>query len=253
MKRKQDCLYFDDSTDVFSTVPKEIHIFEIVSFLDDALDIVHLASTCKYMRSILIHSHAAKIIWLERCKKLWVDKIYVHPRFRKNSTSPFSYFGSIHDSRRCRFEDETELNSLHFHFRFRPSAGSFWLSLDPSFNGCAPMYRRFELDGDIKSSPDVCASNTDGMPITKECTGAVIDPLDNVGIPKIYWRFTKSRRGKKGQFVKLNNWPSAHVGRTEDWGWTLTSVWTYYRTCCDATRNLKKEWMSEAEDYYLYV
>lgn len=94
------------------------------------------------------------------------------------------------------------------------------------------------------------------MPFTKCCRAPVSDPFLDEAIleyvPRIFWRMTKSRQGVKGQFVKLNHWPALHIGRTDDWGWTLTSVWTYYRTCCEETVTLSEKWLKEVDDYEIY-
>lgn len=51
------------------------------------------------------------------------------------------------------------------------------------------------------------------------------------------WQFTKSGRlpgpsGKrvKGQFVKVNHWPSLSISRKSDWGWRMENCWVVYES-----------------------
>jgi hypothetical protein len=67
--------------------------------------------------------------------------------------------------------------------------------------------------------------------------------------PRIVWRMTKSRQGRRGQFVKINHWPALTVTRLEDWGWQLDSCWVRYRTPCPVTLRLTKEWLDDRPPY----
>lgn len=250
-----------DTSPLLVPLPNEITMY-IISYLD-ANDLTSgLSSASRLHRSYITKNHK---IWQPRCDNLWSDKIYVHPRYRNNNTATTNddniktyktYFGSIIDSKRCIFEDEDELCSLHFHFRFRPAAGEFWMAQDSSYNGNVPIYRRYRPDGSLSIHPDHSIPSDIGMPLTKYCVAPSPDPLSTDLlirlVPRVSWRFTKSRRGVKGQYVKLNDWPALHIGRTDDWGWTLTSPWTYYRTCCKASSTLSKEWMNDVDDYKIY-
>ena len=47
------------------------------------------------------------------------------------------------------------------------------------------------------------------------------------------WRFTKSGnlpcgRRVRGQFLKVNHWPSLAISRTPDWGWRMENCWVVY-------------------------
>lgn len=91
--------------------------------------------------------------------------------------------------------------------RFKEEAGDFWLSLDPYWAGEAPpLVRRFHPDGSLTAPPD--------------------DPL--WGDHENRWRFTKSREGVAGQFVKVNHWPSLSISRTPSWGWRMENSWVVY-------------------------
>lgn len=237
------------------TLPHDILMLHIISYFDSLSIVSSLSSSCKKYRKLLLTNK----IWESRCKILWLDKIYVHARYLRLPNIYTSYFGSIRDSKRCVLQGEEELCRLRFHFRFRPAVGEYWHSLDSSYMGTLPMYRQFKLDGTIATCPSELGSlEIDGMmPLTSDCVALPVDPLDSEEVRqfvnRIYWRMTKSRRRVRGQFVKINQWPSLHVGRTDDWGWTLTSLWTYYRTCCPETRTLSEEWMAECDDYEMYM
>lgn len=39
------------------------------------------------------------------------------------------------------------------------------------------------------------------------------------------WRMTKTRQGKPGHFVKVNNYPSLEITRCKDWGYVMENCW----------------------------
>ena len=54
-----------------------------------------------------------------------------------------------------------------------------------------------------------------------------------VMVPDCSWRFTKSGnlpcgRRVRGQFVKVNHWPSLAISRTPEWGWRMENCWVVY-------------------------
>jgi hypothetical protein len=62
---------------------------------------------------------------------LWSDKVYVPERFvQKVDGSKHAYWNSIKDSTRTSITEE-ELCSFVWSFRFKESAGQYWLEDDP--------------------------------------------------------------------------------------------------------------------------
>lgn len=113
---------------------------------------------------------------------------------------------AVLDSSRIAFHGTDELACMVFTFRFKDDAGEFWFSRDPARYGGPPMIRRFLPDGTFWS------------PGLDPIHG---DPEINSFIPNIRWRFTKSRGGKRGQFIQVNRWPAYTITRTADFGWKL--------------------------------
>jgi hypothetical protein len=191
-------------------------------------------------------------LWTKHCSTLWENKVYVPWRF---ATSPSlqSYFGSIKDSKRMFFESVDELAAQHFHFRFRRQAGPYWCNKDSSFRRIdpRPLYRCFLKGGGVsgfqqnnKSGNEDGCRNSELASMSAKHDFLYDDPEVQAFIPTIKWRFTKSRYGKKGQFIKINNWPSLEISRRkDDWGWELSQEWVKYRTCCAASVSCCDEWL----------
>ena len=80
------------------------------------------------------------------------------------------------------------------------------------------MRRRFLRENKLVVNP---APEEDALQaLVRECWG------DDYAIK---WRFTKSRQGVRGQFIKLNSWPSSKPMRNpENWGWLLHNDWVVY-------------------------
>ena len=53
------------------------------------------------------------------------------------------------------------------------------------------------------------------------------------------WKFTKTKDGKPGRYVRINQWPSLNVSRTEQWGWTLQNCWVIYSSMPDSEMGRK--------------
>jgi hypothetical protein len=112
------------------------------------------------------------------------------------------------------------------------------------------MYRRFLVDGHLTHLPSsLPLGQSVATPLNETYAVAPdFDPLEDDPelksfIPSITWTFTKSRKGKRGQFVRLNRWPSYTTSRSaDDWGWVLNSDWVVYRSCCPATVARGREW-----------
>jgi len=194
-------------------------------------------------------------LWEKICHELWKDKVYI-PRFiLKQPRSLKTYFYSIKDSKRQFFLTEHELCEQHFHFRFRLQSGYYWYSKDPSFKeDDTPMYRSFNKDKTFNHAPPSSLNtiehqqftlNKDYIKIPK-FDFLIDDPEVVAHLPSsIKWKMTKSKNGKKGQFIKVNQWPSLHVTRNTDtdWGWTLEEEWVKYQTCSPSTLSKSRIFM----------
>ena len=118
------------------------------------------------------------------------------------------YKHTVHDTHRTALTPE-ELCSLTWSFRFKRGAGVFWAESDPFWLGQPPVKTQFMPTGDVWRFQGSRRIDHD-FPIV--------------------WRFTKSRFGKRGTFVKLNQWPSLIISRTERGGWRLESEWVLHTT-----------------------
>jgi hypothetical protein len=228
----------------------------IIQFLSPA-DLIPF-STCDTYRFQQIRTN--KIypkLWKALCHDLWKDKVYV-PRFiLKEEPSLKTYFHSIKDSKRQTFLDENELCEQHFHFRFRLQAGYYWYSKDSSFiKGDTPMYRYFKKSthtfGHVPPPSLLTSAEHQKFTLNKDYIKIsnfdflVDDPNVVAHLPPtVKWRITKSKLGKKGQFIKVNQWPSLYIKRntSTDWGWTLEEDWVKYQTCSPASLSKSREFM----------
>ena len=131
-------------------------------------------------------------------------------------TAQSAFALSVQDARRTHFADAAELCSLVFEFRFKPAAGDYWYELNPS----QPMLRQFCNDATI--APRGSAARLQQDPL-------LTDPEIVAWLPPIRWRFTKSKLGRRGQFVQVNRWPSAVISRDVlTWAWRMESEWVTY-------------------------
>ena len=110
-----------------------------------------------------------------------------------------------------------------------------------------PEVRKIRISGfsDIDNdSKEIGCMNTRFARISSHVDFLYDDPEVRAFVPTIKWRFTKSKYGKKGQFVKVNSWPSLEISRREDdWGWELSQEWVKYRSCCRASASCSDEWL----------
>jgi len=141
-----------------------------------------------------------------------------------------------------------------------------------------PMYRRFLPDGTFAHKPPsslgslplgdaAASSSTEPCPSSTRAAQAaqaasarlehrvsfavapLLDALEDDPeiqefIPPITWRFTKSRNGKRGQFIQVNRWPAYTITRCpNDWSWVLESDWVRYRSCSPQTLGLGDGWL----------
>ena len=219
------------------------------------IDLVQYSSVDKLRLEQVRTDKVYPQLWPKLCLDLWSDKVYV-PRFiLKEKPSMLIYFSSVRDSKRQTFLNEDELSEQHFHFRFRLQAGYYWYGQDASFlANDTPMYRKFRLDDHTFEHvpPDLTSEQHQKFTLNKDYIRVpnydflVDDPEVVANLPpKITWRITKSKNGKKGQFVKINQWPSLQIKRNTDtdWGWTLDGMWVKYQSCSPATVSKSRSWM----------
>eukprot|EP00850_Spirogloea_muscicola_P006194 SM000029S10489 [mRNA] locus=s29:423592:424691:+ [translate_table: standard] len=148
------------------------------------------------------------VLWRAHCKELWQDKFHVPPRAADPSTPRHeAYQLALQDCKRATITLE-DLCRCAWDFRFKPQAGEYWMSLDPFWQGLPSMQRVFHANGTVS------AHKMDVIYGSHECT----------------WRFTKSKEGKPGTYIRINHWPSLIAARTKDWGWTLENCWVKYHS-----------------------
>ena len=109
-----------------------------------------------------------------------------------------------------------------------------------------PIYRRFLPDGLLSNEPPKPAIGINAKYIVRPDFDFLYDdPEVREYIPVVRWKFTRSKMGRKGLFVKINNFPSLEVRRTQDWGWELDGEWVLYRTCSPMTVECGEEWRKD--------
>jgi len=149
-------------------------------------------------------------LWQPLCKELWEGKCY-NPFCKKVQAGDLSwkdaYKASVLDSMRTQITEDELCSNSGWNFRFKISAGEYWVAMDPSYYGEAPMQRYFHVDSTICAGPG--------------------DPLFNNNY-ETRWRFTKTRFGKRGHFVKVNHWPSLLISRLPDWRFKMENQWVEY-------------------------
>lgn len=149
-------------------------------------------------------------LWTPHCEALWQNKMYVPARQLAVTGSQTYAKAYVQSLRHAANEHITmkELCSFRWQFRFKLSAGAFFVEHDPYWNKEGPtMKRYFHQDGSLTSDPgDPFFSKHEDM-----------------------WRFTKTKQGKPGQFIKVNHWPALEISRNpDDWSLTLQNEWVIY-------------------------
>ncbi|KAK9806004.1 hypothetical protein WJX73_003769 [Symbiochloris irregularis] len=142
-------------------------------------------------------------IWEPLCEALWSDKKCVPARDRTELSARQRYRLSLLQAKDIEISS-AELCSLTWLFRFKRSAGDYWVSMDPFWTREGPLCKRtFTENGEYTAvQPD---------PFTHDFA--------------FRWRFAKTKQGKKGHYIKVNNFPSLVLSRTKNWGWRMENEW----------------------------
>ena len=185
--------------------------------------------TCHYFAELCITYDNP--LWYFRCIRLWCGKCEASvARFRDcqhQTNYQCRYLQSVVDSKRTRITEQ-ELCSLVWALRFKEGVGEDMLRLDPYWEHASYselgklvwtqetvtsiILRKFHMDGRFTVQP----GTSDSLHIWAQ----------QMQIP-IRWRLTKSREGKRGHFLKLNQWPSSRSQRNPcNWGWIFYNEWT---------------------------
>lgn len=100
----------------------------------------------------------------------------------------------------------------------------------------------------------------DGSIVNHDKNNQISDAIDQWqmenNIPRIVWRFTKSRRyasdGKvrKGKYLQVNRWPSCGIERTQDWGWVMQNQWVAYVYPSSNLRPLHEDLEKNSHQWY---
>ncbi|GAB4815619.1 hypothetical protein N2152v2_008075 [Parachlorella kessleri] len=146
-------------------------------------------------------------LWRRICEDLWHGKVYV-PQAAAGSELSWRqrYEASLLDAARNDITTQ-ELCTFSWTFRFKWLAGVFWTAQDPYWTREGHMLRRF-----FHESGSLTAAPSDPFWGHHECR----------------WRFTKSKEGLRGHYVKVNHWPSLSISRTPSWGWRMENCWVVY-------------------------
>ena len=62
--------------------------------------------------------------------------------------------------------------------------------------------------------------------------GTISNPLpdSSFGEQRRTWRFINRKEGRRGHFVRVNQWPALEVSRRSDWGWRMENQWVVYES-----------------------
>ena len=187
-------------------------------------------------------------VWAPRCARLWRGKCEaaVVP-FRDapagKMTHRVRYMRSRVDARRTVITED-ELCGLEWAFRFKEAVGEDFVDVDPYWQNSG-----FDERGEFHFVPQSNGGGGGGSTarcfmrrrfLRKNKLNLVVNPGDEDALGAlvrgywgadytIKWRFTKSRQGVRGQFVKLNHWPSSQpIRNRENWGWIIHNDWVVY-------------------------
>jgi hypothetical protein len=164
------------------------------------------------------------VLWLRHYEELCKEKAAI-PKAALQAESKMAAFGTcVQDAKRAKITVD-DLCSTAFEFRFKWSAGDFWRNLDPSWRSEPPFIRIFHPHNVVSPGPNDTVFND------------------------MTWKFTKSKDGKPGRYVRINQWPSLTVSRSENWGWTLQNCWVTYTSISD--RELERKLPTDLRELIL--
>ncbi|MQL85362.1 hypothetical protein Taro_017886 [Colocasia esculenta] len=160
---------------------------------------------------------ASDRLWRPMLEDLWRGKAHI-PRSSmvRGATKLAAYSLSIMDSKRSRITKE-DLCDHVWEFHFKEAAPSYWLNLDPFWNGTGQLMRRyFHPDGSQTADPG------DQVWGGHECTYSIV---------------TSYIEGRiRNHYVRINRWPQMSVSRRPDWGWELNNHIYCYSSVPDAEK-----------------
>lgn len=174
------------------------------------------------------------------------------------------------------------LSSKVWAFRFKAAAGEDWMQIDPYwqwFNNYAlgnnhTMYddrtnnliytlRQFNLNGTITLPRQTAPSNQSQPMLPWKKLQQTLQPdrieqeLELMGIRQpLFYKVHNTRRGIETgtvlrgeglQFVKVRNWPSVGIDRTDNWGWVMQNQWVAYVFPPDILIDLHEELERDVE------
>lgn len=173
----------------------------LLSFLDDK-SLARCAAVCSQWSALASDDDT----WRRRCEALWRNKVHVCDAALEAQTPRLKAYGlSIADSKRTEIT-MADVTRCAWQFRFKITAGDYWMILDPSHRGLPPMERHFHPCGTVTGPPGD-------------------DSEAAFGVREWRWRLTATKDGRRGTFVRVNSYPSLEASRTPDWGWMLENCW----------------------------
>ncbi|XP_024522344.1 uncharacterized protein LOC9643613 isoform X1 [Selaginella moellendorffii] len=203
-------------------------ILHLVMVRLDALSLARCGVTSKDWKT-LAHSDA---LWVSKiaspystrdrreiCASLWQGKRHIPAAALLPGLSKVAAYGiSMKDSKRCSITLE-DLCQHGWEYRFKDTVPQYWLELDPSRRGEAPMQRFFHSDGSQTAGPG------DAVWGGHESTFSIIqdEGQDHDSIAR-------------SNFVRINHWPRMVVSRTADWGWELHNEICVYTSLADSSQ-----------------
>ena len=144
-------------------------------------------------------------LWEKACMKLWSNpsKVYNPAAGDKSLSWKSRYLRSDAERKRKKLTF-SELTTFEWKFRFKRTAGSWWMEVDPYWiNGkdeSKMMKRRFAMDGTFQAIGD---------------TDPLMSPEEVMS-----WRFV----GDNGA-VQVEDYPPLKCRRLSDWGFCLENQW----------------------------
>jgi hypothetical protein len=147
-------------------------------------------------------------LWRPRCEHAWGGKVYVPAAARGDLTWKQRYLMADADRKRTVISAE-ELCAFTWRFRFKRTAGAFWMQIDPYWlegkDPAAMVQRFFHPDGTLTSPVNDYLWGEDAT---------------------MRWKSVTAAEG--GMAVRINQYPNLTVSRTRDWGWRMENMWVVF-------------------------